>query len=172
VSEEVTMIAGTSTAADSIRPARPEDVPQILALIRELAEYERLADQAIATTEQLAEAFFGPNPKAHALIVEADGEAVGVGVYFYNFSTFLGRAGIYVEDVYVRPEFRRRGLGRMVFQYLARKAVAEGCTRMEWSVLNWNEPAIRFYRGLGAVPLDAWTTQRLSGSALADFAKG
>jgi len=144
----------------------------LLALVRELAEYERLADQAVATVEDLHIAFFGPSPKAHALMIEVDGAAVGTAVYFYNFSTFAGRPGIYIEDVYVRPAFRRRGLGRAVFLHLARQAVAEGCARMEWSVLNWNEPAIRFYESLGAIKLDAWTTERLSGSALTDFAKG
>jgi len=155
-----------------IRPAEPKDLPPLAALVRELAEYERLADQAVATLDDLHAAFFGPRPRAHALMIETDGEAVGVAVYFYNFSTFAGRAGIWVEDIYVRPEFRRRGLARAVFQYLARKAVAEGCARMEWSVLNWNEPAICFYESLGAVPLSAWTTERLSGAALTDFAKG
>ena len=156
----------------TIRPARPEDVTLIAELVRELAEYERLLDHAVATPEDLAESFFGSSPKAHALIIESDGEPAGFCVYFYNFSTFAGRPGIYVEDVFVRPAFRRRGLGRAVFQYLARKAVAENCARMEWSVLNWNEPAIHFYESLGAVPMSAWTVERLSDAALADFAKG
>ena len=156
----------------TIRAARPEDAPLLAQLVCELAEYERLADHAVATPEDLAANLFAPSPKAHALIVENDGEPAGFCVYFYNFSTFAGRPGIYVEDVFVRPAFRRHGLGRAVLQYLARKAVAEGCARMEWAVLNWNEPAIRFYESLGAVPMTTWTTERLSGDALADFAKG
>jgi len=114
---------------------------------------------------------FGPSPKAHALIVEQDGQPAGFAIYFYNFSTFLGRPGIYVEDVFIRPEFRRAGFGRAIFKYLAQKAVAENCGRMEWWVLDWNEPAIRFYAGLGAVPMDEWTVQRLTGDALKNFAE-
>ena len=104
-------------------------------------------------------------------MIESDGEAAGVVVYFYNFSTFAGRAGIYVEDIYVKPELRGRGLGRAAFRYLAKKAVAEGCGRMEWSALDWNEPSIRFYRGLGAEAMTAWIGQRLSGHALAKLAE-
>jgi GNAT superfamily N-acetyltransferase len=156
----------------TIRPAQQSDIPLIADLVRELAEYERLADQVVATHGDLAAALFGPSPKAHAVIVEADGVAAGFGLYFYNFSTFLGRPGLYVEDVYIRPAFRRSGLGRAVFHYLARKAAAEGCRRMEWAVLNWNEPAIRFYASLGAVPQTEWTVQRLSGAALIEFAEG
>ena len=143
----------------------------IAELVRELAEYERLLDHAVATPEDLAESFFGSSPKAHALIIESDGEPAGFCVYFYNFSTFAGRPGIYVEDVFVRPAFRRRGLGRAVFQYLARKAVAENCARMEWSVLNWNEPAIQFYKRLGATAQDAWTMYRVTGENLDKLAE-
>ncbi len=156
----------------TIRAARPDDAALIAQLVRELADYERLSEHAVATPADLAECLFGASPKAHALIVESDGKPAGFCVYFYNFSTFAGRAGIYVEDVFVRPEFRRQGLGRAIFQHLARKAVAEGCARMEWAVLNWNEPAIRFYESLGAVALSDWRIERLSGAMLADFAKG
>jgi len=156
----------------TIRAARPDDAALIAQLVRELADYEQLSAHAVATPSDLAASLFGQSPKAHALIIECDGKPAGFCVYFYNFSTFAGRPGIYVEDVFVRPEFRRRGLGRTVFQHLARKAVAEGCARMEWAVLNWNEPAIRFYESLGAVALRNWTTERLSGAALIDFAKG
>ena len=155
----------------TIRPAAPADLPLIAMLVRELAEYEKLADQAVATEADFAESLFGPAPKAHALIVEQDGQPAGFAIYFYNFSTFLGRPGIYVEDVFIRPEFRRGGFGRAIFKYLARKAVDENCGRMEWWVLDWNEPAIRFYGSLGAVPMDEWTVQRLTGDALKSFAE-
>jgi GNAT superfamily N-acetyltransferase len=155
----------------TIRPATPEDLPLVTSLVRELAEYERLAHQAVATEADFAESLFGPHPKAYALIVEQDGRPAGFAVYFYNYSTFLGRPGIYVEDVFIRPEFRRGGFGRAIFKYLAQKAVAENCGRMEWWVLDWNEPAIRFYAGLGAVPMDEWTVQRLTGDALKSFAE-
>ena len=155
----------------SIREATQADLPLITSLVRELAEYEKLAHQAVATEVDFAESLFGPSPKAYALIVEHEGQPAGFAIYFYNYSTFLGRPGIYVEDVFVRPEFRRNGFGRALFKYLARKAVAEKCGRMEWWVLDWNEPAINFYRGLGAVPMDEWTVQRLTGDALKNFAE-
>ena len=155
----------------TIRIAEPADTPLIAALVRELAEYERLANEAVATEADFAMALFGPNPKAHALIVEQDGYTAGFALYFYNFSTFLGRPGIYVEDVYVRPDFRRHGLGQAVFKYLAQKTVREGCGRMEWAVLDWNAPAIAFYGRLGAKPMDEWTVQRLTGDALREFAE-
>jgi GNAT superfamily N-acetyltransferase len=155
----------------TIRPAAPEDLLLITSLVRELAEYEKLAHQAVATEADFAESLFGPHPKAYALIVEHEGQPAGFAIYFYNYSTFLGRPGIYVEDVFIRPEFRRGGFGRAIFKYLAQKAVAENCGRMEWWVLDWNEPAIRFYAGLGAVPMDEWTVQRLTGDALKSFAE-
>ena len=155
----------------SIRPAVSADLPLIASLVRELAEYEKLAHQAVATEADFAAALFGPSPKAYALIVEHDGQPAGFAVYFYNFSTFLGRPGLYVEDVFVRPEFRRNGYGRAIFKYLAQKAVDENCGRMEWWVLDWNEPAIKFYGSLGAVPMDEWTVQRLTGDALKNFAE-
>jgi len=155
----------------TIRPATPDDVPLITSMVRELAEYEKLADQAVATEADFARELFGPSPKAHALIVEHEGQPAGFALYFYNFSTFLGRPGIYIEDVFVRPEFRRNGYGRKIFKYLANKALAEGCGRMEWWVLDWNAPAIEFYRGLGAVAMDEWTVQRLTGDALKTFAE-
>jgi len=150
----------------NIRPGVASDVPVILSLVRELAEYEKLAHEVAATEADFAFSLFGPAPRAHALILEAEGAIAGFALYFYNFSTFLGRPGLYIEDVFVRPEFRRHGFGRAVFKYLAQKAVEENCGRMEWWVLNWNEPAIRFYRSLGAVPMDEWTVQRLTGDAL------
>jgi GNAT superfamily N-acetyltransferase len=155
----------------SIRQAIRADLPLIAALVRELAEYEKLAHQAVATEADFDKALFGPSPRASALIVEHDGQPAGFAIYFYNFSTFLGRPGIYVEDVFIRPEFRRNGFGQAIFKYLAKKAVAENCGRMEWWVLDWNEPAIQFYGGLGAVPMDEWTVQRLTGDALRKFAE-
>lgn len=155
----------------TIRPATPDDVQLITSMVRELAEYEKLADQAVATEADFARELFGPSPKAHALIVEHEGQPAGFALYFYNFSTFLGRPGIYIEDVFVRSEFRRNGYGRKIFKYLANKALAEGCGRMEWWVLDWNAPAIEFYRGLGAVAMDEWTVQRLTGDALKTFAE-
>jgi GNAT superfamily N-acetyltransferase len=155
----------------TIRPAVPADIPLIASLVRELAEYEKLSHQAVATDADFAVSLFGPSPKAHALIVEHKGHPAGFAIYFYNFSTFLGRPGIYVEDVFVRPEFRRNGFGRAIFKYLAQQAVAENCGRMEWWVLDWNEPAIKFYGSLGAVPMDEWTVQRLTGDALKTFAE-
>ncbi len=155
----------------TIRLATLEDTQLIAELVRELAEYEKLAHEAVATAEDFRGQLFGPQPKAHALIVEHDGRTAGFAIYFYNFSTFLARPGIYVEDVYIRPEFRRHGFGGAVFKYLAQQAVAEGCGRMEWSVLDWNEPAIRFYGKIGAKPMDEWTVQRLTGDALRSFAE-
>lgn len=155
----------------SIREATQADLPLITSLVRELAEYEKLAHQAVATEADFAESLFGPHPKAYALIVEQDGQPAGFSIYFYNYSTFLGRPGIYVEDVFIRPEFRRGGFGRAIFKYLAQKAIAENCGRMEWWVLDWNEPAIRFYARLGAVPMNEWTVQRLTGDALKNFAE-
>lgn len=159
-------MSGPAAPSTALRPAGPEDLCLVLRFVRELAEYEKLADQVVATEQDFRAALFGENPKAFALILEADGEPAGIAIWFYNFSTFLGRHGIYVEDVYVRPEFRGRGLGRMVFEHLARSCVEEGLGRLEWWVLNWNEPAIRFYRGIGAEPMDEWTVQRVTGDGL------
>ena len=140
----------------SIRPATAADVPLIRQLIGELAEYERLADAAVATDEGLREVLIG----------ELDGEAAGFALFFHNFSTFLGKRGLYLEDLFVRPAFRGSGLGQRLMATLARIAVQRGCGRFEWSVLDWNEPAIGFYRKLGAVGMDEWTVQRLEGDAL------
>jgi len=153
-----------------IREATQQDVPQLLAFIRELAEYERLAHQVVATVEDLSRNLFGPQPCAHALVASLDSHPVGFALYFYNFSTFLGRPGLYLEDLYVRPAARGLGIGGQLLARLARLALARGCGRMEWAVLDWNEPAIGFYRKLGATPNDDWTTYRLSGNALRDLA--
>ena len=150
----------------SIRPATVDDVPLIRQLIAELAEYERLADAAVATDDDLREQLFGAHPAAEVLIGEVDGEAAGFALFFHNFSTFLGKRGLYLEDLFVRPAFRGAGLGKHLMAALARIAVQRDCGRFEWSVLDWNAPAIGFYRKLGATGLDEWTVQRLEGDAL------
>jgi GNAT superfamily N-acetyltransferase len=159
-----------SAAGFSLRPAGPEDVPALLRLIRALADYERLLHEVRASEADLETALFASKPRASALIAENAGAAVGFALWFYTFSTFTGRAGLYLEDIYVLPEHRRQGIGRAIFRYLAALALAEGCARLEWSVLNWNVPALGFYAGLGAQPMEEWTVQRLSGPALAALA--
>ena len=150
----------------SIRPATIDDVPLIRALIGELAEYERLADAAVATDDDLRRQLFGAAPAAEVLIGEVDGEPAGFALFFHNFSTFLGKRGLYLEDLFVRPAARGAGLGKHLMAALARIAVQRDCGRFEWSVLDWNAPAIGFYRRIGAVGMDEWTVQRLEGEAL------
>ena len=150
----------------SIRPATVDDVPLIRQLIAELAEYERLADAAVATDDGLRAQLFGAQPAAEVLIGEVDGQPAGFALFFHNFSTFLGKRGLYLEDLFVRPEFRGHGLGKHLMATLARLAVQRDCGRFEWSVLDWNELAIAFYRRIGAAGMDGWTVQRLEGDAL------
>jgi len=150
----------------ALRPATPSDVPLVLDLIRELAGYERLAHEAVATAEDMQAALFGPRPAAEVVIAECDGEPAGMALFFVTFSTFLGKPGLYLEDLYVRPDFRGRGIGRRLMTHLAALAVERGYGRFEWSVLDWNAPAIAFYRSLGARPMDEWTVQRVDGQAL------
>lgn len=152
-----------------IRPATPADVPSILALIRELAEYERLLDQVVADEAAVHRALFGPRPIVEALVATFADEAVGFALFFHNFSTFLGKPGMYLEDLFVRPAYRGRGIGKALLTQVAQLAVERDCGRMEWSVLDWNEPSIRFYESLGAKPLADWTTYRLTGEALQRF---
>ena len=159
-------MGGRDATPCRIRPAVEADVPLVLALIRELAEYERLADQVTAAESDLREALFGPAPRAEAVIATVDGEAAGFALFFHNFSTFTGRPGLYLEDLYVRPAHRGRGVGRRLLVHLARLARGRGCSRFEWAVLDWNEPAIRSYRRVGASPMDDWTVYRLTGTAL------
>ena len=147
-------------------------MPELLRLIRALAEYERLADHVVATEDQLREALFGYAPSAEAVLAVTEGTGVGFALWFHSFSTFLGRRGLYLEDLFVLPEWRGRGVGRALLRHLAQTAVARGCGRMEWSVLNWNEPAIRFYRSIGARPMDEWTVYRLTGETLREVAGG
>ncbi|MFT3763663.1 MAG: GNAT family N-acetyltransferase [Pseudoxanthomonas sp.] len=149
-----------------LRPAARADTPQILAFIRELAEYEKLADEAVAGEAQIAEHLFGARAYAEAVIAEVDGQPAGFALFFHNYSTFAGKPGLYLEDLFVRPPYRGLGVGTRLIAHLAALAVERGCARFEWSVLDWNEPAIRFYRGLGAVGMDQWTVQRLDGEAL------
>lgn len=145
----------------TIRPACPEDCETIATLIRELADYEQMLDQARASGEAIRLGLFGPRPFAEAILAEWDGQVVGFALFFHNFSTFRGQPGLYLEDLFVKPSHRGRGIGKALLASLARLAVDRGCGRMEWSVLNWNEPAIGFYRSLGARPMDEWTVYRL-----------
>jgi GNAT superfamily N-acetyltransferase len=172
--------------APILRPATENDVPLILRFIRELSQYERLAHEVVATEEAIRETLFGPRPYAEVIIAEirqpepaaplddsktrrlddSPSEPVGFALFFHNYSTFLGRPGLYLEDLYVRPEMRGRGYGKALLVRLAQIALERNCGRFEWAVLNWNEPAIRFYRSLGALPQDAWTVYRVKGETL------
>ncbi|HEY2549211.1 MAG TPA: GNAT family N-acetyltransferase [Streptosporangiaceae bacterium] len=153
-----------------IRPARPADVPAICQLVRELAEYERAAEQAQATEDDLRAALFGQQPAVFAHVAETGGQVAGFALWFLNFSTWTGRHGIYLEDLYVTPSMRGHGLGRALLAELAGICVQRGYARLEWWVLDWNTPSIGFYRSLGAVPMDEWTTFRLTGQALSELA--
>jgi GNAT superfamily N-acetyltransferase len=150
----------------TIVPARPDDVSVILQMIRGLAEYERLSHQAVATEESIRASLFGPRPFAEVVLAYAGSTPIGFALFFHNFSTFLGRPGLYLEDLFVLPEWRSRGVGRRLLTHLAAIAVERGCGRMEWAVLDWNESAIGFYRRLGAELLDDWRICRLGGDAL------
>jgi GNAT superfamily N-acetyltransferase len=155
----------------SIRPAARADAALILALVGELAEYERLADEVDATEAMLAAALFAENPRVFCAIAERGGAPAGFALWFYSFSTFRGRHGIHLEDVFVRPALRGRGIGMALLADLARRCLAEGLARLEWGVLDWNEPARAFYRRLGAVAMDGWTKNRLDGAPLAALAR-
>ncbi len=150
----------------AIRPAAPTDIPLILQLIRELAEYEKLLDRVVATEALLNEALFGNQRRAEVVIAMVDDAPAGMALFFHNFSTFAGRAGIYLEDLFVRPEFRSFGIGKALLIHLAKTAVDRQCARFEWAVLDWNESAIGFYKKLGAVAQDDWTGFRVEGAAL------
>jgi len=160
-----------SSSPFTLRSATPADVPTVLSFIRELAEYVHEPDAVTATEPVLHAALFGPEgPVAHAVIAELGAEPVGFAVYFFNFSTWLGKPGLYLEDLYVRPSARGNGVGKALLLHLAKIALARGCGRMEWSVLDWNESAIVFYKSLGAKPQDEATVYRLTGEALAGIA--
>jgi GNAT superfamily N-acetyltransferase len=154
-----------------IRSATESDAGLLLSFIRDLASYEKLSHEVVTTEEDLRRTMFGPHAAAEAVFAELDGEPAGFALFFQNFSTFLGRPGLYLEDLFVQPAFRRRGVGRALFLYLARLAEQRGYGRFEWSVLDWNEPAIAFYKSLGALPLDEWTVFRLTGAALTRAAR-
>ena len=146
------------------------DVPLILRFVRELAAYEKLEHEVVATEELLKESMFGANAKDFCVLAEVDGQPAGFALCFYNYSTFQGRPGIYIEDLYVVPEHRGHGIGKGFFRFLAQKALREGCGRIQWWVLDWNEPSIGFYRGLGAKGMDEWTVFRLEGDAIEKLA--
>lgn len=150
----------------SIRPAAKADGALVYSFVRDLAEYERLLDDVAATQADIEKALFGPKPRVFCDIGEWDGAAAGFALWFYNFSTFRGRHGIYLEDLFVRPPFRGKGIGKALLVNLAKRAVAENCARVEWSVLDWNEPSIKFYESLGAIPMEEWSIFRLTGNAL------
>jgi GNAT superfamily N-acetyltransferase len=154
----------------NLRPATPDDVPQILAFIRDLATYEREPDAVLATEADLLRDGFGETKRFHCIIAEADTQAAGFALYFYSYSTWEGRPGIYVEDLYVCPEHRGKGIGKALLTRVAAIAVAEGCPRLEWSVLDWNQPSIDFYHSLGAVMKSEWKGMRVSGTALFSLA--
>lgn len=153
-----------------LRNAKKEDSGLIIQYIKELAEFERLSHECDAKPESIQKWLFGENPRAECLLAQWEGKPAGFALYFYNFSTFLGKPGIYIEDVFIRPEFRRKGIAKKIFGHLAQKALAEGCGRLEWSVLDWNSDAIELYKSFGAQQLNEWITQRVSGSALEKLA--
>jgi GNAT superfamily N-acetyltransferase len=156
--------------ATTIRPATPADIPQILAFIRALAAYEREPDAVTATEADLLSHGFGPNPYYFCLIAESNGTPAGFALYFFNYSTWLGRPGLYLEDLFVLPEFRGLGIGRALLQRVAAIAVEKGCPRLQWEVLDWNTPAIEFYQAMGAEFLDTWRNVRVTGDALLKLA--
>lgn len=156
----------------TVRNAVKGDGPVILQFIRDLAAYEKLADDVVATVADIDRTLFGANPKAFALIAEWDGKPCGLALYFFNFSTFLGKHGVYLEDLFVPENFRGKGIGKALLVRLAQIARENDCGRLEWSVLDWNAPSIAFYKSLGAVPMDEWTVYRLTGEALSKLAGG
>lgn len=156
-----------------LRPATEADLGTIIELIHALADYEREPDAVRLDPEELRRHLFGPRPYAEVVLAETgEGASAGFALFFHNFSTWEGKPGIYLEDLFVRPEFRGQGYGKALLAELARLAVERGCARLEWAVLDWNEPSIQFYRALGAVPMDEWTTYRLAGDALTTLARG
>jgi GNAT superfamily N-acetyltransferase len=160
-----------ASAAIHVRPAQPTDVSPMHTLLLELAAYERLSHAVQATADSLREALFGARPVAEAIVVEAGRQIVGYALYFTTYSTFVGRPGMYLEDLYVQPAWRGQGIGKRLLAEIARQAVERSCGRLEWAVLDWNQPSIDFYQRLGARPLDDWTTYRMTGEPLAALAK-
>jgi GNAT superfamily N-acetyltransferase len=164
-------IDGRSAPGFAIRPARPDDAELLVNLVRELAVYEKLEEHARATPDDFRTHLFGPRPAAEAAVSEVDGEPVGFALWFSTFSTFRGQPGLYLEDIFVKPGFRGRGIGKGLLAAVARRAVERGCGRLEWSVLDWNAPAIGFYRSLGARPMDEWTVYRIDDEPLRRLAQ-
>ena len=160
-----------SAAACTLRFGQPGDVSTIFGLILGLAEYEKLSHEVVGTEDLLRDHLFGERPFAEVLLAEVEGRAVGFALFFHNYSTFLTRPGVYLEDLFVLPDERGRGYGKALLAGLARLAFERGCGRLEWSVLNWNEPSIQFYRALGALPMDEWTVNRVTGEALERLAQ-
>ncbi len=163
-------VFSTGVRGLTIRFGADDDVPLILRFIRELAEYERLSSDVVATEETLRASLFGEHRHAEVVLAELDGEPAGFALFFHNFSTFVGRPGLYLEDLFVRPALRSHGIGKELLRLLARLAVDRGCGRFEWAVLDWNEPAIGFYKSLGAKPMNEWTVFRVDGEALRELA--
>jgi GNAT superfamily N-acetyltransferase len=155
-----------------IEASKPDDVAEILRLIRGLAEYEKLLHKVVATEADLRDSLFGAQPAGECLIARADGRAIGLAIYFRNLSTFVGKPGLYLEDLFVEPAYRGKGIGGALLRAVARIAVDRGYARVDWSVLDWNAPAIRFYKSIGALPIDEWTIFRLQGEALTGFVHG
>jgi len=164
--------ANVKSTALAIRRARPDEAGLVLALVRELAEYEKLSHEVEATESMMADALFGENPRLFCDIAEWNGEVAGFAVWFINFSTFSGRSGIYLEDLFVRPSLRGNGIGKALLSHLAKVCVTKGWSRVQWSVLDWNEPSIAFYKSLGAVMMDEWTLCKVTGSALTALSEG
>lgn len=160
------MNGAAPSQALTIRPATPDDIPEILAFIRELAEYERAPEQAVAAPEDLLRDGWGKEPKFRVVIADWQDKPAGFALFFYNYSTWQGRAGLYLEDLFVRPAFRGKGIGKALLLHLAQIAVRENCGRFQWQVLDWNTPAIEFYKSLGARVMDEWLTMRVEGEAL------
>src|SRR5208282_1152725 len=156
----------------TLREATASDVPDVLRLVRGLADYEKLLHEAVATEAEFHTALFGAQPRAYAVLAIADGSAVGLALWYYTFSTFTGRRDIFLEDLFVEPAWRGRGIGRALLRDLARRAVAENCRRVEWRVLNWNQPSIDFYQSIGAHPMRDWHVRQLAGAALIALAEG
>jgi GNAT superfamily N-acetyltransferase len=171
MAETASSMRSGSTENVRIVAAEQRDIPLILTFIRKLAEYEKLLDQVVANEDTLRRTLFGPHPAAEVILAYIDDEPVGFAVYFQTFSTFLARSGIYLEDLFVGPAHRSKGVGTALLIYLAQLTAQRGCARLSWAVLDWNQPAIQFYRKLGAVPLDEWTVFELSGAALDRLAR-
>lgn len=165
------MQLNTNIPGAVIRMAAREDIPLVLGFVRELAEYEKMSDEVVATEELYAEWMY-ERKIAESLICEYEGKPAGIALYFHNFSTFVGRGGLYLEDLYIKPELRGKGLGKALFRALAEIACARGCGRMEWACLNWNKPSIKFYRSMGAISMDEWKVYRLTGEQLKNLANG